>query len=174
MSHFVGRRMRRTILLLTAGFYVFLSSGCHATYYIRVTDLTDPSHPCFVVSQGRFLPWAPGMWNYLDVSEVDRTGKQIRTMWSIQPVAKANVKALCYGKTPAGYKETSPAIPLELNKFYLFYPGGYGAYIMLSSVEGQTRARIYSPSQYNSPQFSDSKLSLSERASEPWRLRFWG
>lgn len=57
-----------------------------------------------------------------------------------------NVKEFCYGKAPDGYKEVSPAIPLESDKYYEIAP--FLTFIKLSIVDGQNKAEIYDHSEF--------------------------
>ena len=99
---------------------IFQLYSCHPTFYVKITDISDPSYPCFSISQSKVFPWASGIGNMLDIQEVDRKGKYIKPVWIIEPVQNVDVKSLCYGKAPQGYKEIIKAVLLELNKFYLF------------------------------------------------------
>jgi hypothetical protein len=127
---------------------VFQLYSCHPTFYIKITDISDPSHPCFSVSQSKFLLWSKGMWNTLDISEVDKKGNRIRPVWIIEPVENVNIKNLCYGKIPDGYKEVIKAIPLELNKFYLFYPMGMGSYFRITRKKSEIKAEVYTRTEF--------------------------
>ena len=127
---------------------VFQLYSCHPTFYIKITDISNPSHPCFSISQSRVFPWARGMGNVLEIQEVDRKGKYIQAVWVIEPVQNVDVKKLCYGKAPAGYKEIIKAIPLNLDKFYLFYPGGMGCYFIFVRENNEIKAKIYTRSEF--------------------------
>ena len=88
------------------------------------------------------------MWNTLEISEVDDKGHRIRPVWIIEPIKKVNIKNLCYGKLPAGYKEIINAIPLELNKFHLFYPMGMGSYFRITRKNSEIKAEVYTESEF--------------------------
>ncbi len=88
------------------------------------------------------------MGNMLDIQEVDRKGKYIRPVWVIEPVQNVDVKNLCYGKAPPGYKEIIKAVPLELDKFYLFYPSSMGCYFRIVRENIEIKAEIYTRSEF--------------------------
>lgn len=146
---------RRLIIFVVLIFQLY---SCHPTFYIEITDISDPSHPCFSISQSKVFPWAPGMWNMLDIQEVDKKGNHIRPVWRIEPVENVDIKKLCYGKVPPGYKEIVTAIPLELNKFYFFYPGDMGGYFRIIRENDEIKAEIYTGSEFNDKIVNSSKL----------------
>lgn len=146
LRHFTDRWPVKVKLFLIVILFSFLTS-CHPTFYLTARDISDLSHPCFNISQGIFLPFAPGLQSLLLVSEVDKSGKEVRTMWAIDPIANVNVKEFCYGKAPDGFKEISPAIPLEPDKYYAIVP--LLTYIKLSVESGQNKVEIYDHSEFH-------------------------
>ena len=153
MRAFLKINLFCALIMISALFFY----SCHPTYYIKITDISDPSRPCFSISQGKFLPWAEGMWNTLIVQEVDHKGNLIRPVWIIVPFQNVNVKNLCYGKAPEGYKEKIKAIPLELDKFYLFYPSGMGCYFRIVRKNEEMKAEIYTaPEFYHKVVYSEA------------------
>ena len=141
------RTRRRLYFVLIVIVLLFLFS-CHPTFYIKITDISDPSHPCFSISQSKVFPWAKGMWNTLEISEVDDKGNRIQPIWIIEPYQNVDIKKLCYGKVPAGYKELIKPIPIELDKFYLFYPSSMGAYFKISQNKDDIKVQIYTMSEF--------------------------
>ena len=128
---------------------LFISS-CHPKYYVKITDISDPSHPCFSISQSRVFPWAAGMGHYLAISEVDSKGNGIKSVWRIECYKNVNIKSVCYGKVPDGYKELIRSSPLEMNKYYMIYTGGdRWFYFKISRNKGDITARLYTSAEFH-------------------------
>ena len=88
------------------------------------------------------------MWNMLEITEIDENGNRIEPVWVIEPLDDVNVKELCYGNVPVGYKELIEATPLKINKFYLFYPGNMGCYFRISQEIDNVKIDIYTMTEF--------------------------
>lgn len=138
--------MNRKICIVT--FILLFINSCHPTYHIKITDVSDPSYPCFSISQSRLSPWAKGMWGSLEISEVDSKGNRVKPVWSIEPYqCDLNIKKLCYGKCPVGYKELIKPIPIEMDKFY-FINLSYGVYFKIFRNKHDIKVLVYSMSEF--------------------------
>lgn len=127
---------------------LFISS-CHPKYYVKITDISDPSHPCFSISQSRVFPWAAGMGHYLVISEVDSKGNRIKEVWGIERYKSIKIKRLCYGAVPDGYKEFMRSSPLEMNKYYEIYTGSdIWFYFKINRAKGDISARLYTIAEF--------------------------
>ena len=132
--------------------FLFILS-CHPKYYVRITDITDPSHPCFSISQSRILLLGPGIGHHLDITEVDSKGNRIKPVWTIQRYQNVKVRKLCYGAVPPGYEETVRSIPIEMNKYYKIYPGGVRwFYFKISGNKNDTQVEFYTIEEFRKKQ----------------------
>ena len=146
------KSIRQSIYFVTIALILSCIYSCHPTYYYKITDISDPTHPCFSISRSRVFPWAPGMGNIVSIDEVDSKGKLIKRVWAIDrfDCNKNRIKKLCYGTVPSGYKELSKSIPIEMNKYYSIYssPGATWSYFKISRREDDINVEVYKASEF--------------------------
>ena len=98
----------------------------------------------------------------LEITEIDEKGNRIKPVWVIEPIEEVNVKELCYGNIPDGYKQLIEATPLEMNKFYLFYPGNMGCYFRISQEMNNLKVDIYTMSEFYEKVVNNRKSDLKK------------
>lgn len=67
-----------------------------------------------VVNENRYNLFEFSVW------QIDEYKRRLKLMWKIKALPGADIhpKTVIYGKTPAGYEEVSPALPLQYDCLY--------------------------------------------------------
>ena len=94
-----------------------MAPGCERVWYLSVIR-HDAKQPVFCISRWANCKGDDVSLAFIGIDEVNQDGLPIKAMWVIEPTSNVHIKELTYGTVPAGYKETYPMVPLEMNKIY--------------------------------------------------------
>lgn len=142
MSYKIPHRILYTAII--CGFFL-LSTGCEREWHFTlIRPIAD--NPRFCISRYSDCKGNGVTLAGLNIDEVNEKGELIRTMWVIVPESSSALKKLTYGIVPKGYKETTKAIPLEIDKIYSVL-GRY--YFRLKRSDSSIEAEIYNIEEFN-------------------------
>lgn len=132
------------IVILLIGI-LFILSACQRIWYFKISDVTDPRYPQFKVSRSKIFTNLGVGFSIFDIDEVNERNDTIKHMWAIQPVENYDINDVVYGIVPKGFRELSPAVPLELGKLYRVH-GSY--FFRLIEKNGKVYPEVYSHSKF--------------------------
>jgi hypothetical protein len=128
-----------------------------------VTDVTNPSYPSFRISRSRIFTGQGVGFSIFDIDEVNERNDTLKEMWVLLPAENAVINHVVYGAAPTGYKELSPAVPLELGKLYRVH-GEF--FLRLIEIDGSITSEVYSHSEFYEKFASPTDAKPAERAAE--------
>jgi len=102
------------IVIIMLGFMI----GCQRVWYLSVVDTINYHYPVFCISENKNCRGKGVGLPVLAFFEVNERGEEVKTMWLVEPIKNLDVKKVIYGKPPEGWREKSPALPLEIGKQY--------------------------------------------------------